>query len=159
MCCSTPGHLHVAEYYMQLSKEELVKGPGSEAMALAIWWTKQKWHAYLCPKTLKYISKWKVRSWVPWDFKDHVASLQNILNLPTIYYKRRWTFTNYLKTFITVWRVYYLEGKLSNVKWMARSWVNGKKLSTRKQILTGMADRGKKVAEGLAQNLMSLSQA
>ena len=37
MCCSTPGHLHVAEYYMQLSKEELVKGPGSEAMALAIW--------------------------------------------------------------------------------------------------------------------------
>ena len=24
--CSTPGHLHVAEYHMQLSKEELVKG-------------------------------------------------------------------------------------------------------------------------------------
>lgn len=151
--CSTPGHLHVAEYHRQLSKEELVKGPGSEAMALARWWTKQKWHAYLSPETLNYLSKWKVRSWVPWDFKDYVVSLQNILNLPTIYYKRRWTFTNYLETFISVWRIYYLEGKLSNVEWMARSWAwEGK-------FLQGWQTRGKKVVEGLAQNLMSSSQA
>ena len=31
----------MAEYHMQLSKE-LVKGPGSEVMALARWWVKQK---------------------------------------------------------------------------------------------------------------------
>lgn len=41
----------------------------------------------LNPKTLKILHNRKSGARVPWDFKDHIISLQNIFNLRTTYWK------------------------------------------------------------------------